>query len=232
MTFGPQDAENYHRNLLKEYQALRPYNLIEYPGIFFAMPPHRPDLDPRQPQTPWGTVIGQKIWTTRNQHEFLCPPIFFVNRNGGLGLPLNQAAGGDCMSLRGASQPLPLDETCSTHAQIRINWHGYSPWSEQISIRTQTPRQEIIRLEKFVRHVATKVKKFMVEGRQPKPYSNGEQRWFIGDGGITPNDVVLIGVVHVSQAKSLLVVKVTAMTRQIGGAYCNAASNLGQHTAY
>lgn len=208
LTFGPQDAEAYHCTLLRESHVLRPYNLTEYPGIFFAMPPHRPDLDPRQPQTPWvidhmvwnqGTVIGQQRWDTRNQYEFLCPPIFFVHRNGGLGLPLNQAAGGDCMSLRGASQPAPLGETCGTHAQIRINWHGYLPWDEQILIRTQTQRREIIQLEKFVKHVAKKVKKFMVEGRQPKPYDHGQQRWFIGDGGITPDDVVLIGVIHVSQ---------------------------------
>ncbi|KAH9021303.1 hypothetical protein EDB85DRAFT_433210 [Lactarius pseudohatsudake] len=138
MTFGPRDAEAYHCTLLR--RELRPYNLTEYPGIFFAMPPHRPDLDPRQPQTPWvidhmvwnqGTVIGQQIWAARIQYEFLCPPIFFVHRNGGLGLPLNQAAGGDCMSLRGASQPAPLGETCSTHAQIRISWHGYVPWANK-----------------------------------------------------------------------------------------------------
>ncbi|KAH9049765.1 hypothetical protein EDB83DRAFT_2630784 [Lactarius deliciosus] len=105
------------------------------------------------------------------------------------------------MSLRGASQPAPLGETCSTHAQIRIGWPGYIPWDDQIMIRTQTQRREIIQLEKFVKHVARKVKKFMVGpgGCRPKPYNNGQQRWFIGDGGITPDDVVLIGVVHVSQ---------------------------------
>ncbi|KAI9435045.1 hypothetical protein H4582DRAFT_1972450 [Lactarius indigo] len=204
-TFSPQDAETYYCILLRRNPHFLQPSI--HNGIFYAMPPHRPDLDPRQPQTPWvidhmvwnrGTVIGQQIWVTRNQYELLSPPIFFVHRNGALGLPLIQAAGGDCMSLQGASRPAPLGETCSTHAQIRINWRGYRPWDDQIMIRTQTPRREIIQLEKFVKHVAKKVKKFMDEGRQPNFYDN-EQRYLIGNGGITPGDVVLIGVVHVSQ---------------------------------
>ncbi|KAI9435044.1 hypothetical protein H4582DRAFT_2059619 [Lactarius indigo] len=126
-TFNPQDAEIYHCILLRRGPHFLQPSI--HNGIFYAMPPHRPDLDPRQPQTPWvidhmvwnrGTVIGQPIWATRNQYELLSPPIFFVHRNGALGLPLIQAAGGDCMSLQGASRPAPLGETCSTHAQIRI----------------------------------------------------------------------------------------------------------------
>ena len=128
--FGPRDTETYHSILLRrEPRLLQPYNLTGYPGIFFANPPLRPDLDPRQQQTPWvidytvlnqGTVIKQQIYVPRIQLESLRPPIFFVHRNGGLGLPLNQAAGGDCMSLQGASHLTPLG-ACSTHAQIRIN---------------------------------------------------------------------------------------------------------------
>jgi hypothetical protein len=30
-------------------------------------------------------------------------------------------------------------------------------------------------------------------------YNNDDPRWFIGRGGITPDDVVLIGAVHVSR---------------------------------
>ncbi|KAI9428484.1 hypothetical protein H4582DRAFT_2045436 [Lactarius indigo] len=146
-TFSPQDAETYYCILLRRNPHFLQPSI--HNGIFYAMPPHRPDLDPRQPQTPWvidhmvwnrGTVIGQQIWATRNQYELLSPPIFFVHRNGALGLPLIQAAGGDCI----------------THAQIRIGWRGYRPWDDQIMIRTQTPRREIIQLEKFVKHVARK----------------------------------------------------------------------------
>lgn len=130
-TFSPRAAEAYHSTLLRrDSRHLRPYNHPDYPGIFFASSPLRSDLNPPPPQTPWtidylvqnrGTVIQQQIWVTRNQYEFLRPPIFFVHNNGALGLDLIRAAAGDCMSLRGASHTAPLDTNSSTHAQIRIN---------------------------------------------------------------------------------------------------------------
>jgi hypothetical protein len=130
-TFGSRDAEAYYSNLLKRpSRLLSPYNPPENPGVFFALSPLRPDLNPPPPQTNWlidrvvrngGTVIKQQIWVARNQNEFLRPPIFFVHNNGALGLSLNQARGGNCMSLRGAAYPAPFDARCGNHAQIRIN---------------------------------------------------------------------------------------------------------------
>ena len=157
--FGSADAEAYYSNLLKrETRLLRPYNLPNYPGIFFAAPPLRPDLNPTPPQTPWvidyavrnwGTVIKQQIWVTRNQHEFLRPPIFFVHKNGGLGLPLIQAARGDCMSLNGASSRAPLDAASSTHAQIRIHV-SFVPVSRMIDLNSNIHLQ-VARLSRMGR---------------------------------------------------------------------------------
>lgn len=206
--FGPRDAPAYHSYLLGRGSGpLREYRDPRYPRLFLAAPPYIPGLDPHTP--PWvidqviratGTVVPQQRWVPRNlQYESLRPPIFFVQRNGELGLRLDQAAGGNCMSLQGASQPAPLGEASSTHAQIRINWRGYSSWDAQIMIRTQTQEQEIMPLERFVRHVAKKVQNFMREAAGRQPNNNDEPRWYIRPGGITPDDVVLIGVVHVSQ---------------------------------
>ena len=130
-TFGPRDAETYHSILLRrDSRFLGPYNLPERPEIFFAASPLRLDLNPPPPQTQWaidravrygGTVIQQRIWLAQNQNVFLRPPIFFVHNNGALGLSLNQARGGNCVSLRGASYRAPFDASCGNHAQIRIN---------------------------------------------------------------------------------------------------------------
>ncbi|KAH9171209.1 hypothetical protein EDB89DRAFT_1973608 [Lactarius sanguifluus] len=207
--FGPRDAETYYSTLLRrEPRLVKPYNLTGHHGIFAAPPLRIPDPDLRQTRTPWvidymvwnqGTVIKQQIQAPQNLQDFLRPPIFFVHKNGGLGLLLNQAAGGYCMPLQGASQPAPLGTTCGSHAQIRINWRGYPPYDDQISIQIQG--QRIIRLEKFVMRVARKVRKFMTYMTEGfLPYNSGERHWFIGVDGITPDDVVLIGVVHVSQS--------------------------------
>jgi hypothetical protein len=125
--FGPRDAEVYQSTLLRRGAGpLQEYKDPGYPRTFFAVPSPGPFVGP---QTPWvvdyvigdmGTVVPQKLWSPRLRHEFLRPPIFFF-RNGGLGLPLNQAAGGNCMYLHGAPHPAPLGENCGNHTQIRIN---------------------------------------------------------------------------------------------------------------
>ena len=127
--FGPRDAEAYQSTLLRRGAGpLQEYNAPGYPRTFFAMPSPGPFVNQ---QTPWvidyvigdmGTVVPQKLWSPRLRHEFLRPPIFFFRKNEGrLGLPLNQAAGGNCMYLLGASHPAPLGENCGNHAQIRIS---------------------------------------------------------------------------------------------------------------
>jgi hypothetical protein len=67
-------------------------------------------------------------------------------------------------------------------------------------IRTQARAgPEIAPLERFVTHVARKVYQFMTTVAMVQAYNNDDPRWFIGRGGITPDDVVLIGAVHVSR---------------------------------
>jgi hypothetical protein len=133
--FGPQAAEGYHVQLLSRESRLvdsytRPSGSLV---IFFAAPPHGLGtnlhdwaIDYATKDT--GLVIPQQIWAPRNQsdaqryvhHERLRPPIFFVHRDyGNLGLPLIEAAAGNCMSLRDAEQTAPIGP--SAHAQIRIN---------------------------------------------------------------------------------------------------------------
>jgi hypothetical protein len=162
-------------------------------AAFLATPP----LGPTSGQHGWvidyavivrGPVIRQKIWEPKKSsdrlrwvdHDQLHPPIFFVHKNGKkLGLPLRDAAGGNCMCLRGAEETAPVG--LSAHAQIRINvssifsvhsqelmvkvchsqWCGYVDWSDQISIQKQTQPRETISLETFAKHVAKKTLKFM-----------------------------------------------------------------------
>ncbi|KAF8264568.1 hypothetical protein EI94DRAFT_1592684 [Lactarius quietus] len=202
---GPQDAAVYHAALLR--RGASPLEAYIYPEYhhFRAIPSPIPGLEP---PTPWvvdytatniGTVIPQRRWVPPLQRDLLRPPIFFFER-GQLGLPLGKAVVGDLMYLNDASRPAPVGPSSRNHAQIRINWCGYANWDEQIMIRTQARVPEIVPLERFVKHVARKVLKFMTDAMdRPYSYSYNNPRWFIGAGGITPEDVVLIGAVNVSQ---------------------------------
>ncbi|KAH9970044.1 hypothetical protein BGW80DRAFT_1334377, partial [Lactifluus volemus] len=88
----------------------------------------------------------------------------------------------------------------SAHAQVRINWCGYAPWDDQINLRNQrtTPGRETVSLVTFAKYVAGRVVKFM-KLAESLPYNAQDQRWFIGENRITLRDVILIGVVQVSQ---------------------------------
>jgi hypothetical protein len=195
--FDPRGAEQYHVVLLRREPRFIQWYTSDTgpPDIFFASPPPGQDTN----QHDWaidyvvrdtGSVIPQQIWHPRKPadaqryvyHEQLRPPIFFVHRNGAdLGIPLTEAAAGNCMHLRGADQVASIGT--STHTQIRINvspirtllcgtltirmcpsqWCGYQylEWSDQIMTQKQPPARETISLEKFAKYIAGKVLKFM-----------------------------------------------------------------------
>ena len=75
---------------------------------------------------PRTTVVTQQIWSPPNQSDWrryverahLHMPVFFVQNNGVVGLPLSRAAVGDTASLRNADKAAPLG--CGYSTQIRI----------------------------------------------------------------------------------------------------------------
>jgi hypothetical protein len=131
--FDPQAAEKYHASLLRREPGQIQLQADVGTGAFLAAPPPGPTSS----QHGWvidyavrdrGPVIRQKIWAPKKSsdklrwvdHEQLHPPIFFIHKNGrDLGLPLRDAAGGNCMCLQGAEEAAPVGS--SAHAQIRIN---------------------------------------------------------------------------------------------------------------
>ena len=194
--FDPRVADEYHVSLLRrEPGQIQLETDVAGTGAFLATPPpgstsgqHGWVVDYAVKDT--GPVIRQKLWAPKKSsdklrwvdHEQLHPPIFFIHKNGrDLGLPLKEAAGGNCMRLRGAEEAAPVGSRA--HAQIRINvslisgvhspelmvkvypsqWCGYAhlDWNEQISIQKQTQPRETISLETFAKHVARKTLKFM-----------------------------------------------------------------------
>ena len=68
-----------------------------------------------------GTVVPQRRWfpssPTDAQHYM---PIFFVV-NGTVGLPLNQAAAGDCSALLNARQPAPVEDRSTITIRITVS---------------------------------------------------------------------------------------------------------------
>jgi len=149
-----------------------------------------------------GTVVSQRLWspaaTSDTQRYGTVPlnmPIFLVERDGTtLGLPLNQAASGDCSALLNARLPAPVGHYHTTF--IRIMWPGYNEWSTQIMLRDQTPARSTIPIEALAARVARAVCRFLQDCAGQQCMS---PTWFIGRGGITANDIILVGLIQVTQ---------------------------------
>jgi len=146
--FGERDAAFFIESLLK-MNARDVYLVGNVPGWPDALMVQRPsvgdtrydvmannsplwllDFIPR----PIYRVVPQKIWTPPNQSDWrryveqtnLRMPVFFVQNNGTIGLPLARAAVGDTASLRRADSAAPLGGGHST--QIRIAVSSSSPY--------------------------------------------------------------------------------------------------------
>jgi len=122
-------------------------------------------------------------------------PIFFVhNDRMTLGLQLVSAAAGHCVGLMNGRATAPVG-ACHT-TSIRIKWPGYSEWTTQIMTRDQTSAHRTIPLEKLAKRLARAVCKFLeFVASQQCQYPD----WQVGGGGITSNDIILIGFIHVTQ---------------------------------
>ena len=108
-------------------------------------------------------------------------PIFFVNINGTLGVPVMNAAAGH-MQLRDADLPPSLlnetmtkiriavcawfsSATCSQSTYHMVSqWpsYGLGPSSHQVQLRDQTLAKKPIAFDRFVKHVGNRVRYFLM----------------------------------------------------------------------
>ncbi|KAH9976822.1 hypothetical protein BGW80DRAFT_1250275 [Lactifluus volemus] len=154
-----------------------------------------------------GTVVPQHIWSAQNPSDVkrygnvpLNMPIFFVHKNRiNLGLPLLGAAAGNCTTLLSPGAAAPVGDGSTTC--IRINWPGYTDWSTQIMLKDQTSTHNTITLEKFqnVCNCGVQVPGWLTSVQEAQWIRGEDPNWQVGNGGITKEHVILIGVVHVSQ---------------------------------
>jgi hypothetical protein len=76
---------------------------------------------------PGGSVVPQQLWFPQGQGDRRCYveraefqlPLFFVNADGTLGVPIVNAAAGQ-MCLRGAAEPAPLGDKTTTKIRIAV----------------------------------------------------------------------------------------------------------------
>ena len=98
---------------------------------------------------------------------------------------------------------LPIADDSVTHLQ----WRGYREFKRQVQIRDETPNRNTITLSKFAQHVGRTVEAFLktaqVDSENPVPL------WRIGETGIQPHEIVIIGAIQVSSGGWMAILQLT-----------------------
>ncbi len=149
-TFRSQAAEQYFLNLLKS-TSIPPHASLSYTGregyFFFvhSVPPHIPAWISNTPGR-WlldrgivdrGTVVPQTMWSPHSainrrqnvEKAKLQMPVFFEDKDGGLGLSLGALTDGRCHVLRDANDPAPLGQKTTLHFRIVVSFALVGLWS-------------------------------------------------------------------------------------------------------
>ncbi|KAH9959223.1 hypothetical protein BC827DRAFT_520578 [Russula dissimulans] len=223
-SFPNKDAEDYICHLLKmNSSALRrsclAYGKQDRSGVLFlvnAIPMALSSIVRPYTQGPdghplWildhsivrtGTVVPQVLWSPQNVNAFeqyvsdatLQMPIFFTHLDGTLGLSLSDAANGCCQTLCNGREQAQLGGKVTTC--IRILWPGYNDYKRQVQIKDETAVKNPITVGKFAHHIGRTVEAFL---RDVTPNTaRRADRWIIGQGGIIPANIRVIGAIHVS----------------------------------
>ena len=102
-------------------------NLLQ--GASLGVPLHPTPLLDYSMRATHGTVVPQRRWTPADEVDFrrhvqravLQLPIFFVNRNGGVGFQLSDILRGCDRDLRNANAFAPLGGKKTTHIRINVS---------------------------------------------------------------------------------------------------------------
>jgi len=213
-SFTPLLAEALLYSLYKaDPKTITAYKVRSGAYLVFITPPcYSPPSFTVQGQPAWildyaarsgGTVVPQQLWYPQGQGDWrryveqadFSMPVFFINADGTLGVPVVNTVAG-LMSLQGGNRPAPLGNKTTT--KIRISWPGYSPSESQVQLRDQTPSWNPVTLERFVRHLGSRVRQYLMDCEYIPAPGQGLHKWTVGYGRITLNEVMLIGVVQVS----------------------------------
>ncbi|KAI0280228.1 hypothetical protein BGY98DRAFT_914982 [Russula aff. rugulosa BPL654] len=144
-----------------------------------------------------GTIVPQVPWfpqTPRDLRKYVTDavlqlPIFLRQDDGTIGMSLSDVIHGNFRRLMDSVQQVNVGGRTSVHVRINVR---YNEWKRQFQTRDETPNRNPITIEKFVRHIGRSIDKFMSVSVVSV---------------ISRNDIILVGVVHVSSGSWMPIIQ-------------------------
>lgn len=128
--------------------------------------------------------------------ELEAPIMFYLLSPDECGVPLREALNGRFMRLSGRDDL--MFENRGPSVSIRLMWPGYAPWSRQIPTRDfRSPPGPITR-SKLAKNVAKTIQRFIEEVQDRPLEEDADTRWRVGARRIIVDDLILVGLQHVS----------------------------------
>lgn len=152
-----------------------------------------------------GPIIPQKIYRPHTisdrkryvEEVVLEEPIMFVMRDPSeFGIPLTDALSGRYMRLLDRDDP--MFEQRGPSVSIRLRWPGYESWSRQIPTKDFRSTPGPITRAKLAKNIARTIERFIKE-KQDQLEPGEDHRFRVGPGFITIDDLLLVGLHHVSK---------------------------------
>ncbi|PCH44367.1 hypothetical protein WOLCODRAFT_138962 [Wolfiporia cocos MD-104 SS10] len=152
-----------------------------------------------------GTLVPQRTYRPHTQSdrrryvdevELEAPIMFYMQDPEGCGIALRDALNSKFMRLVGRDDLMFGSRGPSV--SIRLMWPGYAPWSRQIPTRDfRSPPGPITR-SKLAKNVAKTIQRFIDEMTGREMEEDADPRWRVGKNHINLDDMILVGLQHVS----------------------------------
>ncbi|KAI9462520.1 hypothetical protein F5148DRAFT_219848 [Russula earlei] len=145
-----------------------------------------------------GTIVPQPTWIGVSEKTGVCCPVFFVQRNGALGVSYeNHGAARNLLYNAMAGAPGLLRRS-NQNIRTRIQWPGYKVFHYEFRIFDRKLGKHVpIPMFRLVERVARGIHRLYMEGeRDPDTF---KEHWELGDNGIRLNEISVIGLLHISK---------------------------------
>lgn len=144
-----------------------------------------------------GTIVPQPTQTRPCKRTGLLSPVFFIMRNGFLGVPYKNLSASKFLYNATAQVPSLLRRP-NLNARIRILWPGYKTFHYEFRIFDRQLGKDVpITMSRLVERIARGLHRLYLEGvRNPETF---DERWKLGEGGVLLEEIKIIGLLHVSQ---------------------------------
>ncbi|KAI0274374.1 hypothetical protein BGY98DRAFT_1099035 [Russula aff. rugulosa BPL654] len=147
-----------------------------------------------------GTIVPQPSVIGVSKKTGVLSPIFFIQRDGTLGIPYELPSSERC-PLHNATELAPtILKRGNQNVRIRIQWPGYKQLQYEFRIQDRRLNKQVpITMARLVERIIRGIHRLFLEGKRDPDTFQFNERWKLGVDGIQASELTIIGLIHISR---------------------------------